>query len=221
MGGHHVVTQDYPENLSNGILVCGINFGYSQEDEYLDAKGHTQAPEASSFFSDKDVNNSRFRTRLLNWLALWEVELATEKGQEGALERSFWQTNWLDTQTRSLTSDGKINNETLVENADGILGLIEQRRPSVILFLGSDLIEALNDIRLRERVVSILGPRPDKATVLRTQASEKGKSFQVVVQSFGDTSIVSLPHPQAIGLTNEQIASVQLPEEILRKLKAR
>lgn len=50
MASHHVITKDYPENLSGGIMVCGINFGYSAEEEALDAQGKTKAPEPLSFF---------------------------------------------------------------------------------------------------------------------------------------------------------------------------
>lgn len=70
MASHHVITKDYPENLSGGIMVCGINFGYSAEEEALDAQGKTKAPEPLSFFSDETINNTRFRTRVLNVVRL-------------------------------------------------------------------------------------------------------------------------------------------------------
>lgn len=218
MASHHVITKDYPENLSGGIMVCGINFGYSAEEEALDAQGKTKAPEPLSFFSDETTNNSRFRTRVLNWLSGWGIQLETQPGKEGPRERAFWQTNWSDTQTRSVDSHEKINFETLVNDADGILELIEQRRPSVIMFVGSQLIEALNDIRLRKRVETILGPRPGNAQIVRSKPGSNGSTFKMLLQTFGDTSIVSLPHPQTIGLTNEQVASFSLPEEVRAKI---
>ena len=58
---HPVVTKDFPENLSGGVMICGINFGYSSKDEALEKSGVLQEIDAPSFFSDLSVNNTRFR----------------------------------------------------------------------------------------------------------------------------------------------------------------
>lgn len=203
-----VITKDYPENQLGGIMVCGINFGYSKEDEELDAAGITPDAEASSFFSDATVNMTHFRDRLLTWLSLWGVQLATQPGREGAFERSFFQTNWLGTQTYSVTSDGVITSNVLVTEADGILDLLDQRKPTKVIFVGSKLIEALNDIRLRARVESILGPRSGNAIIHKASPSvTQKKYFKVYAQTFGNTQILCLPHVQSRGLTDEYMAS--------------
>lgn len=132
-----VITQDYPENLFGGIMICGINFGYSAKDEALEKAGIIPEQEPTSFFSDNAVNNSRFRNRVLSWLSSWGFELVTQKGKEGAFEKAFFQTNWLGTQTRSVTSNGLITTNTLVQEAGGFLNLLEARKPSVIIFLGA------------------------------------------------------------------------------------
>lgn len=204
---HPVITRDYPENQRGGIMVCGINFGFSKEDEKLDISGETRS-EARSFFSDSSVNDTRFRKRLLAWLSLWGIQLATKAGSEGAFERSFFHTNWLDTQTYSVTSDGAISSDVLVLEADGLLDLLSQREPTKIILVGSKLIEALNDIRLRERVESILGPRPGNASVHKApQSASLKKNFKVYSQLFGNTRILCLPHVQTRGLTDEYMAS--------------
>ena len=38
MSTHPVVTQDYEENLHGGVMVCGINFGFSRKDELQELK---------------------------------------------------------------------------------------------------------------------------------------------------------------------------------------
>jgi len=218
MGSHRVVTKDFPENLKNGIMICGINYGYSDKDETKDAQGSIQEAEPLSFFSDATVNNSRYRARILSWLASWGIHLETQPGKEGVLERSFWQTNWLDTQSRSISSHEKVDLNALVNDADSILDLIAQRQPSLIILIGTDLIEALNDIRLRERVETILGPRPGKATeIFAATTNSGGTRFKMRVQSFKNASIICLPHTATIGLTNEQVASFELPAEIKEK----
>lgn len=201
----HVLTKDYPENQANGILVCGINFGYSAEDEARDASGSEASDEAPSFFSDSAVNSTRFRNRIVKWLNSWDVGLATEAGKEGALERAFFQTNWLCSQT----NDAKgITHRDFVDNAKGILQLLEARKPRLIIFVGASLIEAFNDIDIREQVTALLGERSGNAVVHRGDLDNyTGTHFKVLSQSFGPTQIISLPHTQTQGLSDEYMAS--------------
>jgi hypothetical protein len=216
---HQIITKYYPENLDGGIMICGINFGYSVEDEALEKAGVVAEPEPLSFFSDKAVNNTRFRNRVLAWLSSWGFEFVTQKGQEGAFEHSFFQTNWLDTQTRSITSDEPITVNTLVQEADSFLRLLESRRPSVILFVGGLMIEALNDIKIRERVVSILGERSGNAKIYRAEPPNyTGTKFKLLAQKFGETQIISLPHPQARGISDEYIAALKPPIHVIHKI---
>lgn len=204
---HPVITKSYPENRAGGIMVCGINFGFSKEDERAEETDGVYEQEPLSFFSDKAVNGTRFRNRLLTWLSLWNLLLETKAGSEGPLERSFFQTNWLPTQTHSISSDGVITIDVLVGEADSFLGLLQERRPKAIIFVGAQLIEALNDVRLRERVESILGARSGNAVIHRADASSSScKVFKLLTQSFGSTQIISLPHVQSRGLTDNYMA---------------
>lgn len=184
-------------------MVCGINFGYPKKEERLESAGVTLEAEPISFFSDAAVNDTRFRNRLLTWLSLWNIPLETKAGSEGAFERSFFQTNWLPTQTHSVTSDGVISINLLVSEADGLLTLLQERKPKAIFFVGAILIEALNDIRLRERVESMLGPRSGNAIIHRSSASvDQCATFKILTQKFGSTTVFGLPHVQSRGLTD-------------------
>lgn len=134
---HTVVTKDYPENLSGGIMICGIDFGFSQEDERQEATAAGPVvAEPPSFFSDATVRaTDRFRRILLSWLASWGVELKTVPGTEALKEKTFFQTNWIDQQNRSNVGPVQL----LLENAGGFLSLLEARRAKVIVFCGSNL----------------------------------------------------------------------------------
>lgn len=216
---HQVITKDFPENLDGGIMICGINFGYSAEDEALEKAGIIAAQDPLSFFSDKAVNNTRFRNKILAWLSSWGFEFVTQNGKEGAFERTFFQTNWLDTQTRSITSDGSITVNTLVQEADGFLRLLESRKPSVIIFVGGLMIEALNDIQIRQRVVSILGERSGNAKIYRADPPNyTGTKFKLLAQKFGETQIISLPHPQARGISDEYVAALKPSIHVIHKI---
>lgn len=205
---HPIITKDYPENEQGGVMICGINFGYSDEDRKRELAGVCPEVEPLSFFSDNAVNNTRFRNRILTWLSSWDIRLATSSGKEGALERSFFQTNWLNTQTNSITSDISITTTLLVREADGVLNLINDRKPKTIILVGARLIEALNDISLRERVESIIGIRSENALVHRANSSTvSSKQFKLLTQSFGSTQVIGLPHVQTRGLTDDYMAS--------------
>lgn len=199
------MTEDYPENQTNGIMICGINFGYSAEDEANEASGIEAKDEAPSFFSDSSVNNTRFRNRIVKWLNSWGVELESVAGKEGPLERSFFQTNWLTSQT----NDAKdISRRDLLNNANGILELLKDRKPRLIIFLGADLIQVFNDDEIRDQVTSLLGERSGDAVVYQGNLDHySGTRFRVLTQSFGQTTIISLPHTQTQGLSDEYMAS--------------
>ncbi len=222
MSTHPVVTQDYEENLHGGVMVCGINFGFSQKDELQELKNTPKVPEPLSFFSDEAVNQTRFRARILKWLSGWGINLNRQKGEEGGIERSFFQTNWLDSQTRSVHSDENINIDMLVREADGFLQLLERRKPSVIFFFGRSLIEAMNDSRLRGRVTSILGVRSGNAQTYTAEAPDyRGRKWKMLVQSYGDTLVICLPHPQTRGLSDSYMAALPLPSQAAQRIRER
>ena len=159
------------------------------------------------------------RNRVLNWLSSWGFLFVTTAGAESAFERSFFQSNWLDTQTRSVSSDEVINEETLVCESDSFLTLVQARKPTVIIFVGAKLIEAFNDIRNRERVDSILGSRSGNAEIYQADLpGYKGTKFKLLAQRFGETQIIGLPHPQSHGLTDEYMAGLKPPTHVIQGL---
>lgn len=206
MHQHPVVTADFPENLSGGIMICGYNFGFSAQDQKNEENG-VEAPEAElSFFSDSRVNNTLFRNRLLKWFDSWGSELETDASKIGSYERSFFQTNWIATQTATIADDN-ISNARLVAEADGILSLIASREPRLILFTGSKLIEALNDSEVREQVERILGTRPGNAKIYQSEVPVKGTKFKLLRQDFPNAVVVSTPHVTGTrGISDEYMA---------------
>lgn len=206
MKTHPVLTASFPENLNGGIMICGYNFGYSSEDKENDQSGLTIDAEPPSFFSDRKRNDTRFRNRLLTWLKSWGKELQTETDKVGSFERSFFQTNWLDTQSSTISEDG-ISIKKLVDESEGILSLIESRRPRVILFTGSLMIEALNDTRIRKKVEALLGARPGNAIVHDSEVATSGPKFKVLMQEFPKATVISVPHVTgAMGVSDEYMA---------------
>ncbi len=218
MSTNQVTTKSYPENLEYGFMVCGINYGYSIADEKNDKAGIPEKLESLSFFSDRTVRKmDRFKNRILRWLNSWGISLSTEPGSERKLERSFFQCNWLDPQTRGIDSDKKITINELVNHADGFLNLLKQRRPSVIFLFGAMLIEALNDERIRPIIINLFGERTAPENYSATLPGYKGKKFLIRVQKFGDTVVIGCPHPQSRGLSDEYMAAIKLPAVVMNK----
>lgn len=220
---HKVTTKDFPENIQHGIMICGINYGYSTTDEARDRNlgMHPSSAEPLSFFSDAQLNKSSYKTRILGWLEGWGVGLKRDITMAGRLERSYLQTNWINSQTRRIDSEANeiINNEVLVRQAEnGFLQLIEERQPRVLVFVGRMLIEAFNDIGLRARVVALLGERSGNAVAHYGDPALSKRRFTVLTQKFGDTWIVGLPHTSSQGISNEYMRSIRLPAELLAEL---
>jgi len=214
MKAHPVMTASFPENLDGGIMICGYNFGYSSEDEKNDQLGLTVDAETPSFFSDRTRNDTRFRNRLLTWLESWGKVLQVDTDKIGSFERSFFQTNWLDSQSSTISEDG-ISINKLVDGSEGILSLIESRRPRVILFTGSLMIEALNDIRIRKQVEALLGARPGNAIVHHSETATPGTKFKVLIQEFPKATVISIPHVTgAMGVSDEYMAGFRRVLEI-------
>lgn len=213
---HQVITATYPENYFGGIMICGINYGYSSQDESKEHDTTTSQALSLSFFSNASIDRGRFSPRIQKWLNSWGFGFASKPGEETSFEKSFLQTNWLDTQSRSVTSDGKITVNTLVEESTSFLELLKQRKPSTIVFAGSSLIEAFNDIRIRDQIEDIFGERSGKPDIyVASNSSEYKRQFKVLHQRYGSTHVISLPHPQTRGLSDEYMSNIKLSDQAL------
>lgn len=220
LSNHPVLTLSYPENLMSGVMICGINFGYSNKDREADDEGTEATLDSASFFSDPTVNKTRFRNTLVKWLENWGVKFAKTPNELTSNDKSYFQTNWINSQTTSINSDEKITNQTLIDSVEPLLALIHERKPRVIFFVGKILIEAFNDIRIREKVESLLGQRSGNAKIhIGKPKNPGGRNFKVLSQRFGDTTIVCVPHTATQGVSYEYMASIELPDEIVNLLK--
>lgn len=219
LSNHPVLTQSYPENLTDGVMVCGINFGYSSKDRAADAEGVEEKLDSPSFFADPTVNQTRFRNTLIKWLENWGVKFARTPAELTSNDKSYFQTNWINSQTTSINSDEKITNQTLIESVEPLLALVRERKPRAIVFVGNLLIEAFNDIRIREKVESVLGPRSGNAQIHKGTPQKLGaRAFKVLTQHFGTTTIICVPHTATQGISYPYMASVALPAKVISLL---
>lgn len=189
---HTLITE---ENAEGGLLLCGLNHGYSKEDERLDNAGIDRSDPHKSFFSDSEVNDYPFRNRIVSWFSLWGFELARAKEKAGQFERSILQTNWL----QSCSNNVKEMNVTdeCIKDSDSFMQTCAALKPSVIFFFGRDLIQAFNSKKLNDKVESIFGARNGEIVWHQKDIYSNGKlcrRFRFGFLNYERLTVVVLPH---------------------------
>ena len=197
------------ENRCGSLLLCGLNHGYSKEDERLDNSGVDRTDEYKSFFSDKLVNNYPFRNTIVNWFSLWGYELTSERKSAGPLEKSIVQTNWL--QTCSNNMNGINKRQALIEDSESFMKTCEKLQPRLLFFFSQDLLWAFMSSELSEKVESIFGKRVGGPVCKQNNVFKNGKKrtrFKFYFQTYEKLEIVAMPHATgAQGVAHDYIQS--------------
>lgn len=183
------------ENREGGLLLCGLNHGYSKEDERQDAAGIDRSDSSKSFFSDGEVNDYPFRNRIISWFSLWGYELARNKEKAGGFERSIVQTNWL--QTCSNNMHGINTQQACIEDNESFFQTCDELRPCVIFFFGRELLLAFISPMLNTKVESIFGARKGEVRWHQKDIffnDKPRRRFRFGFQQYEKLAVVSLPH---------------------------
>ncbi|MDQ7968573.1 MAG: DNA translocase FtsK [Oxalicibacterium faecigallinarum] len=200
----------FDENRRGSLLLCGINHGYSKQDEALDVSGFDRTDSHKSFFSDKEVNDYRMRNRIAAWFRLWGYPLQAEKESAGAFERSIIQTNWLQSVTNNVR-DMNVRAACIAE-ADSFLTTCKVLKPRVIIFFSKELLWAFTSGELAEQVKDVFGEPTGGVSWIQEQVLLDGKplkAFKVGIVKYENLTVISLPHPTgAQGLSDAYIAAL-------------
>lgn len=193
----HSIFEGY--NDSRGIMICGYEWGFDSNDQRATLEGREVAPDysADSTFSYKAprygdaARTWPFDRRVIKWFELWGHPLDTSRVRTG-FDKSLVQTNWCSSQARRMS--GSIVSKLLEpKNAENFLRHAEKLRPSVILFMGTRLIDALNNKAILPKFETILGLKI--GSVRDAKKSWEGRRFRIRFQSFENCEVVCLPHP--------------------------
>lgn len=199
-------------NDKRGILICGYEWGFSQEDQRLFAEGNP-APffdkEAETTFSNKTPAHGdralawRYDNRIHRWFELWGHPLNRE-GLGGLFEKCIVQTNWCSTEGHHIEGSyyEKLSDPVQVDN---FLFHVSELDPAVVLFMGSAMIDVLQNPSILARFSGIVGAETNP--LRKVQKEFSGRRFRVGFQGFQRCSVVSLPHPSSSrGLSDAYIA---------------
>ncbi|AFI05160.1 hypothetical protein [Helicobacter cetorum] len=186
-------------NKKHGLVICGLNYGVGVDEEPDNVNAEfikkVSEEEQSYYFPTIPF---RFQKRITKWFSLWDCALESEEEKMGAFEKSLININWVDTKSKNFDDE-------LIEHKDNFLQYIEVLEPKLLFFFGINMLEALNDERIKPYAENFLGKAKNEPNYI-TKPFE-GKSFRVGFQSFEKCEVVAFPHPTGtIGLSDDYIA---------------
>ena len=192
-----------------GLMICGYEWGESKADQAGgagDSIGHAIDWNAVCTFANKNVRYGpraltwAYDARIRKWFGMWGFELDT--ACPGSFEKSIVQTNWCDTQNHNMNGNyERLNDDDQVDN---FLAHVDHFRPRMILFMGSQMIHALQRPATIARFQSQMGQITNPLTF--SQKPFEGRRFRVAFQSFENCEVVCLPHPSGShGLSDDYI----------------
>ena len=196
-----------PENQGGGLLLCGMNHGFNKKDELLELSGDAKLDAYKSFFSDKEVNDSDFRNRIVTWFSLWGYPLARSRETAGAFEKSIIQTNWLQTCANNM--DGLNVVRECISDSDSIMHTCEVLKPGLIFFFSRALFSAFASVALKPKIEDIFGRPLNEVKWKQKDVRFNGKlrrRFRFGFQDYEHLRVVVMPHATgAKGISNDYI----------------
>ena len=198
-------------NDKNGLMICGYEWGFSKEDQQSQDSGNWIEPteKIDHTFANKarylgDVAKKwRYDNNIKKWFELWGFPLDSQE-LGGDFEKSIIQTNWADTQGHSIAQEAhKFLSEAQINN---FINHIAVLKPKVIIFMGRNLIDYLQNPAVFPRFVEVMGEMTERKRVVQKESS--GTRFKVFFQNFENCQIVCFPHPSGSqGLSYSYIES--------------
>lgn len=197
-------------NDQNGLMICGYEWGFSKKDKQKQELGTWVEPseKVEHTFANKArhlgevANNWRYDNSIKRWFELWGFPLDSQE-LGGGFEKSIIQTNWADTQGNSI-NDSDSNKFLLDEHVDNFIKHITVLKPRVIIFMGRNLIDYLQNPVVFPKFVEVMGEVTKRKQVV--QKNSLGTRFKVFFQTFEHCQIICFPHPSGShGISYEYI----------------
>lgn len=212
-------------NNKNGLMICGYEWGFSNKDKEEQESGTWVEPneEVEHTFANKAryygevANTWRYDNSIKKWFELWGFPLDSEELGSN-FEKSIVQTNWADTQGHSIKNSDS-NKFLLDENIDNFIHHIEVLKPKVLILMGSELINYLQNPAVLPKFIEIMGEITKPKDVVQKESAHT--RFKVQFQSFKNCQVIGFPHPSGSHGISYDYIELFRPEmtEILSKYK--
>ena len=198
-------------NDRNGLMLCGYEWGFSKDDQKLfeSEQGGIFSKDAVTIFSNKSPMYGerafkwRYDNRIIKWFEIWGHPLSRE-ALGGDFEKCIVQTNWCNTEGHKINGN-YFQKLTAPEQLDNFIFHIQEFEPRLIFFMGSQMINILQNQIVLERFSKIMGSPASRPLVIQKPFS--GRRFKIAFQIFEKCDVVSLPHPSSSrGLSDEYIS---------------
>lgn len=198
-------------NDKNGLMICGYEWGFSKDDQKLHESGEEvfYDGDATTTFANKSPAHGerafavRYDNRILKWFSMWGHPLNRE-GLGNDFDKCVVQTNWCNSKGHNI--EGNYFQKLMhPEQLDNFIYHIKTFEPSLIFFMGSEMIKILQNEVALSRFSDIMG-KPESVPEI-IQKPFHGRRFKIGFQKFEKCDIVSLPHPSSShGLSDDYIS---------------
>lgn len=196
-------------NDKNGLMICGYEHGENEceelqgltDDEIWQRKNATIFTFANKipFLGDEFFNFNKYRydNTVAKWFELWGHSLDREN-LGGNFEKSIMQTNISPTANKSVEDYNEIS-----KNFDYLITHFEVLQPSLVLFMGRELTDFINQQDNYEKVIKVVGNEIGQ----RKMVQKESGGFKIFFQNFENCKTVCFPHPSGSrGLRDNYIA---------------
>lgn len=200
-------------NDQHGLMLCGYEWGYNKADKKFSEDNGQHDLSKPCTYSNKSMRYGEvahtwaYDKRIKKWFASWGHPL-NEGGVDGFgddFDKSITQTNWSNDWGNSVNNYEKFLSD---EQIDNFLFHIQELQPKVLIFMGSKLINYLQNNKVKNRFMDIVGQELEGKTLV--QKPFDGKRFKVYFQKFENCQVICFPHASGSrGLSDEYIKLYQ------------
>lgn len=191
-------------NDKEGIVICGYNWGVFDGLENSENESASKALKKWAFVSEYKYP---YDEKIKKWFESWGYKL-----EKNDFHQCVIQTNWANTQSNNFDPK-ELNEQKQIEN---FLYHMKALKPRVLIFMGSNLINALAKQETLKEFEKIVG---EQGEYKKTQKSGPGTNY-VYFWEFKECKVVCFPHPSGarikVGVIEKYKNEMQ---EIFKKFK--
>lgn len=141
----------------------------------------------SSHYFDRMAEHGKIRDALVQWLAIWGINVNQSPKAKGTLELNTQEVVWCDDVPKHLHGPQTV--PYFAQNGTRVLEALRQQAPRLVIVFSGYLYEALKSETLSKEVTSLIGRAKTPARRITTER------LKALHQSFERAEMLVLPTP--------------------------